>query len=59
MSMVGERGTTICCVVDATVVVTRRESGAWKWALLQFAGLTALAYGITFVVYQVGRLLMP
>ena len=39
----------------ATVVVTRRESGAWRWALLQFGGLTALAYAITTIVYQVGR----
>ncbi len=42
----------------ATVAVCRRESGTWTWALFQFAGLTALAYGITAVVYQVGRLLL-
>ena len=40
----------------ATVVVTRRESGAWRWALLQWAGLTAIAYAVTLVVFQVGRL---
>ena len=40
----------------ATAVVTRKESGAWKWAALQFGGLTALAYAITLGVYQVGRL---
>jgi len=40
----------------ATVAVTRRESGAWKWALLQFGGLTALAYLVTLLVYQGGRL---
>jgi NADH-quinone oxidoreductase subunit H len=28
----------------ATVAVTRRESGSWKWALLQFGGLTGIAY---------------
>ncbi|HOL31924.1 MAG TPA: ferrous iron transport protein B [Anaerohalosphaeraceae bacterium] len=41
----------------ATVAVTCRESGAWKWAALQYFGLTALAYGITFIVYQTGRLI--
>jgi len=42
----------------ATVAVTRRESGAWKWALLQWFGLTALAYGVTLVVYQIGSIFL-
>jgi ferrous iron transport protein B len=41
----------------ATVAITRRESGGWKWALLQFGGLTALAYVLALVTYQVGRFL--
>jgi ferrous iron transport protein B len=41
----------------ATFAVTRSESGAVKWALLQFAGLTAIAYLMSLTVYQVGRLL--
>ena len=41
----------------ATVAATRMESGSWRWALLQFGGLTAIAYVITLVVYQVGSLL--
>ena len=41
----------------ATVAVTRTESGAWRWAALQFGLLTGLAYLITTLVYQVGRLL--
>ncbi len=41
----------------ATVAVTRRESGSWKWPALQFFGLTAIAYLLAFVVYQGGRLL--
>ena len=40
----------------ATVAVTRSESGAWKWAALQFGLLTGLAYLITTLVYQLGRL---
>jgi ferrous iron transport protein B len=42
----------------ATVAVTRRESGAWKWAAFQYFGLTALAYVLTLVVYQTGRLIV-
>ncbi len=41
----------------ATVAVTHRESGRWRWALLQFGGLTGLAYVLALVVYQGGRLL--
>jgi ferrous iron transport protein B len=41
----------------ATIAVTRRESNSWKWALLQLGGLTALAYGVTFLVFQVGSLM--
>ncbi len=42
----------------ATVAVTRREAGSWKWALLQFFGLTALAYLLSLTIYQIGSLLM-
>lgn len=40
----------------ATIAVTRRESGKWSWALGQLFGLTALAYGLALIVYQVGSL---
>lgn len=42
----------------ATVAVTRRESGSWKWAMLQLFGLTLLAWIISTIVYQVGRLFL-
>ncbi len=42
----------------ATIAVTRKESGAWKWALLQFFGLTAIAYILTLAVYQIGVLVL-
>jgi ferrous iron transport protein B len=38
----------------ATIAVTKRESGSWKWALFQLGGLTLLAYALTAVVYQAG-----
>ncbi len=40
----------------ATVAITKREAGSWKWAGLQFFGLTAVAWVISLVVYQVGSL---
>lgn len=42
----------------ATVAVTKHESGKWKWAAIQFFGLTILAFIITTIVYQVGRLFL-
>jgi ferrous iron transport protein B len=39
-----------------TVAVTRREGGEWRWALLQFGGLTVLAYAVTTLTYQLGKL---
>ncbi len=42
----------------ATIVMTKKETNSWGWALFQFFGLTCLAYVITFVVYQVGSFLI-
>jgi len=39
----------------ATLAICKRETNSWKWALFQFFGLTVVAYFITVVVYQVGR----
>ncbi len=41
----------------ATVAVTKQESGSWKWPMLQFFGLTLLAFLISAAVYQAGSLL--
>jgi ferrous iron transport protein B len=40
----------------ATVAVTKQETNSWLWALFQFLALTALAYLLTFIVYQLGSL---
>jgi ferrous iron transport protein B len=42
----------------ATVAITRRESGSWKWAMLQFVGLTVIAYVLALLVFQIGSLFM-
>ena len=43
------------CMV--TVVIIGRESGSWKWALFAVGYTTALAYVMSFIVYNGGRLL--
>lgn len=40
----------------ATQVVTRRETGRWRWAAFQLAYMTALAYMAALGTYQVLRL---
>ncbi|MBT3223561.1 MAG: hypothetical protein HN348_31200 [Proteobacteria bacterium] len=42
----------------ATIAVTRRESGSWKWAALQLGGLTGIAYVISLMVFQIGRMVI-
>ncbi len=39
----------------ATVAMTRQETNSWGWAMFQFFGLTALAYIVTLIVYQIGN----
>lgn len=41
----------------ATVAVMRSESGSWRWTLLQWGGLTVLAYAAALGVYQAGSAL--
>jgi ferrous iron transport protein B len=36
-----------------TQVIARRETGSWKWPLVQFGYMTALAYLAALVTYQV------
>jgi len=56
-------GFSIClfCLISApcvaTIVMTKKETNSWCWAIFQFAGLTALAYFVTLIVYQIGSLL--
>jgi len=50
--------TLISAPCVATLAICRRETNSWGWALFQFFGLTALAYVVTFIVYQVGSLIM-
>jgi len=42
----------------ATLAMTRQETHCWRWPILQFTGLTVLAYVLTLFVYQVGSVLI-
>lgn len=42
----------------ATLAAIKQESGSWKWALFAAGYTTALAWFLTFIVYQIGGLLL-
>lgn len=37
----------------STLAVVKRETRTWKWPIVQLVYMTALAYGMSFLVYQV------
>jgi ferrous iron transport protein B len=39
-----------------TLAVTRRETGSWKWALLQLGYMTAVAYAAALLTYSALRM---
>ena len=41
----------------AVIAAIKRESGSWRWALFSALYSTGLAYIVSLVVYQIGRLL--
>lgn len=47
----------LACQCMSTLAVVRRETGSWRWPAFIFCYMTALAYGGSLLVYQVGRAL--
>ena len=41
----------------STIAVVRRETNSWRWTLFLIGYMTALAYGASFLTYQIGKLL--
>ncbi len=39
----------------STLAVVKRETKSWKWPMIQLAYLTILAYGLSFIAYNVLR----
>ncbi len=42
----------------ATIAVIKKESGSWKWTLFSVCFQVAVAYGMSFLIFQVGSLLL-
>jgi ferrous iron transport protein B len=40
----------------STLAIVRRETGGWKWPIAMLVYMNALAYGVSLIVYQVGRI---
>ena len=41
----------------STIAIVRRETNSWKWPIFQWAYMGALAWVLSFITYQGGRLL--
>ena len=41
----------------STLAVVRRETRSWRWPGFLFAYMTVLAWVVSFLVFQIGRLL--
>ena len=37
----------------STLAVVKRETGSWKWPIIQLLYMTALAYVLSFITYQI------
>jgi ferrous iron transport protein B len=37
----------------STLAVVKRETGSWKWAMIQFVYMTALAYLLSWLAYAI------
>jgi ferrous iron transport protein B len=40
----------------AVIAAIKKESGSWKWALFTIVYTTALAWIMSFLVFQIGSL---
>ncbi|MEX1024982.1 MAG: ferrous iron transport protein B [Planctomycetota bacterium] len=47
----------LACQCMSTLAVVKRETGTWRWPAFLFTYMTVLAWVMSFLVYQGGRLL--
>ena len=45
----------LACQCISTVAVMRRETASWRWPIFMFVYMTVLAWGASFLVWQVGN----
>jgi ferrous iron transport protein B len=43
----------------STIAVVRRETGSWRWPLIQFSYMTGLAYVCAFLTNRIVTALWP
>ena len=48
----------LCAQCGATLAVIKRETNSWRWPVVAFAYMTALAYVGALATYQLGRLIL-
>lgn len=46
------------CQCMSTLAVCRRETGSWAWTAFMFFYMTALAYGASFLTFNIGRMII-
>jgi ferrous iron transport protein B len=37
----------------STLAVVKKETGSWKWPIIQLVYMTVIAYVLSFVAYQI------
>ena len=37
----------------STLAIVKKETGSWKWPLIQLLYMTVIAYTLSFVAYQI------
>ena len=47
---------SLCAQCAATLMTIRRETNSWRWPLVTFGYMTALAYTAALVTYQIAIL---
>ncbi len=47
----------LACQCMSTLAVVKRETKGWRWPAFLFVYMTALAWVMSFAVYQGGKLL--
>jgi len=48
----------LCCQCASTLAVIRRETRSWSWPAFTFVYMTVLAYVGSFIVFQVGKVIV-
>ena len=42
----------------AVIAAVKKESGGWKWAIITMVYTTGMAWFISFLVFQIGSLIL-